>query len=229
MVKIGSLGKIALEAAPAIAPGPVSGGLLRVIGIAIDGFGWFPGARVAAGGQLRRSKGDPEAAINRIVQFHTALAGAQGFVTNLGGVATMAVALPANIVGVAIVQARMVAAIAHLRGHDLSDPRVRAGVIMCLVGRGQVEKLVARGELPSTPLVVATAPYRDPDLEQLVARRVLAVLMSLGGGKQAASLITRGVPVIGGGVGAATDSYSTSAVGRYAAEQFISRRPPLRR
>ena len=45
--------------------------------------------------------------------------------TNIGGVATLPVAIPANITGVAIVQIRMVAAIAHLRGYDLNDNRVR--------------------------------------------------------------------------------------------------------
>ena len=45
------------------------------------------------------------------------------------------------------------------------------------------------------------------------------------GGKQAVGLIARAIPVVGGGVGAATDSWNTLAVGRYAREQFVSRRP----
>ena len=145
--------------------------------------------------------------------------------TNLGGFVTLVVGAPTNLAGVALIQARMVAAIAHLRGYDLNDSRVRHAVLTTLLGKRIVDDLVEKGELPGTPLVLATAPGLDRDLEQLIAQRVVTALLTTVGGKQAVGLIARAIPVVGGGVGAATDSWNTLAVGRYAREQFVSRRP----
>ena len=54
-----------------------------------------------------------------MIEDHVRYAGAQGFATNLGGLVTAAVAIPANITGLALIQCRLVACIAHLRGYDL--------------------------------------------------------------------------------------------------------------
>ena len=219
-----TLGKAVIQFAPMAAPGPVGAVLRRVLNAAINGVGVAPGARVMAGRQLVRHHGDHEAAIKSVITQHTVAGGVGGFVTNLGGVATTLASMPANLATLALTQSRMVAAIAHLRGYDLDDPRVRSAIVMCLLGRTLVDDLVARGELPSTPIGVATAPMTDPKLEQQICERVLTAWLGQIGGKQAVALIGKRVPVIGGGVGAATDGFSTRAVGRYAASQFVTRR-----
>ena len=114
--------------------------------------------------------------------------------TNIGGLATLPVAIPANITGVATVQVRMVAAIAHLRGYDLNDNRVRTALVMCLMGGEQVAKHIAQGTLPTSPLAVATAPIFDPELDKLVAEEVLTDLAARIGGKNVALAIVKRVP-----------------------------------
>ena len=42
---------------------------------------------------------------------------------------TVAITIPANITGLALIQCRMIAGIAHLRGYDLDDPRVRNAIL----------------------------------------------------------------------------------------------------
>lgn len=59
-----------------------------------------------------------ERAIRDVIEQHVRLAGVQGFVTNVGGVVTMPVTVPANMAGIAVLHLRMAATIAHLRGHD---------------------------------------------------------------------------------------------------------------
>ena len=220
----GQIGKSIIAAAPVSAPNTTGRLLRRVLEFAIEGSEQLPGARIAAGQQLVRggSAGD---AMEGLIRNHAAMCGAQGFVTNLGGFVTLVVGAPTNLAGVALIQARMVAAIAHLRGYDLNDSRVRHAVLTTLLGKRIVDDLVEKGELPGTPLVLATAPGLDRDLEQLIAQRVVTALLTTVGGKQAVGLIARAIPVVGGGVGAATDSWNTLAVGRYAREQFVSRRP----
>ncbi|MGI5952638.1 MAG: hypothetical protein ACOX61_12465 [Brooklawnia sp.] len=217
------IGKSIIAAAPVNAPNSTGRLLRMVVDFAIEGTDQLPGARAAAGRQLEKH-GSAEKAINSVVSIHATLCGTQGFVTNLGGFATMLVGAPANLTGVALLQARMVAAIAHLRGYDLNDSRVRHAVLTTLLGKRIVDDLVAQGELPGSPLVLATAPGLDRNLEQTIAQRVVMALLTSTGGKQAVGLIARRIPVIGGGVGAVTDSWNTVAVGRYAREQFVSRR-----
>ena len=132
--------------------------------------------------------------------------------------------LPANVAGVAVVQTRMVAAIAHLRGYDLDDNRVRTALIMCLLGGEQVAKRIVQGKLPTSPLAVATAPMFDPGLDKTVAEEVLGDLIARIGGKNLALSLTRRVPLLGGGVGAVMDGIATHEIGRYARGELVTRR-----
>jgi len=166
-----------------------AGGALRqVIEIAIDGYGRMPSAKTVAARHLQRQGGSIDDAMSSIIDHHIRLASAQGFVTNIGGLAALPVAIPANITGVAIVQVRMVAAIAHLRGYDLDDHRVRTALVMCLMGGEQVAKHIAEGTLPTSPMAVATAPVFDPELDKQVADEVITDLAARIGGKVGASV-----------------------------------------
>ena len=215
---------IARGIGPVVNP-QIAGGALRwVLEVAIDGRGRLPSAKATAARQLQRHGGAIDPALDSIVEFHTRLASAQGFVTNLGGLAVVPVSLPANLAGVAIVQIRMVAAIAHLRGYDLNDNRVRTALIMCLLGGEVVAKHIAQGQLPTSPMAVATAPVFDPDLDQRVSETVLADLAGRIGGKNLALAVTKRVPLVGGGIGAVMDGIATHQIGKYAKGELITRR-----
>jgi uncharacterized protein (DUF697 family) len=202
-----------------------AGGALRqVLEIAIDGYGRLPSARSAAARHLQKQAGSADEAISSIIDHHVRLASAQGFVTNIGGVAMLPIAIPANITGVATIQVRMVAAIAHLRGYDLNDNRVRTALVMCLMGGEQVAEHIAEGTLPTSPLAVATAPIFDPELDRLVAEEVLTDLAARIGGKNVALAIVKRVPLMGGGVSAVMDGIATYQIGRYASGELVRRR-----
>jgi len=202
-----------------------AGGALRqVIEIAIDGYGRMPSATAVAARHLQRQGGSIDDAMSSIIDHHIRLASAQGFVTNIGGLAALPVAIPANITGVAIVQVRMVAAIAHLRGYDLDDHRVRTALVMCLMGGEQVAKHIAEGTLPTSPMAVATAPVFDPELDKQVADEVITDLAARIGGKNLALAIVKRVPLMGGGVSAVMDGFATYQIGRYATGELVRRR-----
>lgn len=222
MVNPSEIGK-SIVSAPGKAPGVAGHALKRVLDLAIDGHQSLPGARDVAAGHLSK-KGDRDGAIDAIVAQHVGLAGAQGFVTNLGGLALLPVSIPANLTGMMVVQGRMVASIAHLRGYDVDDSRVRSAIMMCLLGQESVTRLLTNGTLPGNPLTVATAPVFDRALEQQIAESVLGVLLTGVGGKKVGLLFSKRVPILGGIVGAGTDGWSTYQIARYASEQFIDRR-----
>ena len=207
-----------------VSPAAAGGALRRVLEVAIDGPGRLPAARTVAAKHLLRHGGSVEDAIDSLVAHHVRLASAQGFVTNIGGLAALPVAIPANLTGVAVVQVRMVAAIAHLRGYDVNDLRVRTALVMCLLGGEEVARRIGNGSLPTSPMAVATAPVFDASLDHQVAEAVLADLMNRIGGKNLALVVTRRVPLLGGGVGAVVDGVATRQIGAYAKSELLRRR-----
>jgi hypothetical protein len=201
----------------------VAGGMLRtIIEFAIDGNATFPGAKTTAARTLQ-SKGDRESAIDSVVVQHVGMASAQGFLTSVGGLITLPVGLPANIVGLAVLGVRMIASIAHLRGYDVDDRRVRAALTMAMLGDDEVRRLVADGKLPTSPLAIATAPVFDADLERTISERVMGSLAGRLGGKHLAVVFVRRIPLVGGGVGAAVDGWLTYGLAGYAKREFIAR------
>lgn len=190
---------------------------------AIDGAGPLPGAAVAADKLLAKEGGDADRAIHEVIEDHVRYAGVQGFATNMGGLVTAAVTIPANIAGLALIQCRLVAAIAHLRGYDLADQRVRNAVLACILGEDAVKTLVRKKKLPSTPMGIATAPTYDPHLDSVIAAEVTSELITKVAGKRIATTVGRRVPVVGGLVGAGADAYTSWQIGRYADRELLPR------
>jgi len=219
----GSLGKALAPQMGRMAPDLTAGFVREALARAINGVGPLPGAAHAADKQLEEQRGDVDAAIHEVIENHVRYAGAQGFVTNLGGVVTAAVTIPANIAGLAMLQARMVAGIAHLRGYDLQDPRVRNAVLACMLGDDVVRSLVKKRKLPAPPMAIATAPAHDPQLDKVISAEVTSELLTKVAGKRVATTVGRRVPVVGGLFGAGADGFATWKIGRYADRELLSR------
>lgn len=195
----------------------------EALALAIRGGGPLPPAAEAADRQLVEQDGDTTQAIRELIQNHVRYSGAQGFVTNLGGVVTAAVTIPATIAGQALVQCRLIAGIAHLRHHELADPRVRDAILTCLLGEDSVSKLVKTKKIPAPPMAIATAPVHDPDLAPVLCAEVASELVTKAAGKRLAVTVGRRTPMLGGLVGMGADGYATYQVGRYAERELLPR------
>jgi hypothetical protein len=206
----------ARRAAPAIA----SRGVRQFLSKAVDGFPGFPGAREVGRKHLAKTH-DVDLAVKGVIEQHVRLAGAQGFVTNLGGVVTLAVAIPANLAGLALLQVRMAAAIAHLRGYEVADARVRAAALMALLGEDGVRDALKNKQVLGTPHDIAVGVGEiDPATLESITAQVTQALVTRVGGKYATLAIAKRVPVIGGAVSGGVDAYATYSVGRYADREF---------
>ena len=204
-----------------MAPGLTAVFVREALHRAIHGVGPLPPAAVAAERRLKEQKGDVDDAIHEVIENHVRYAGAQGFLTNLGGLATMAFTVPTNISGLALVECRMIAAIAHLRGYDLDDPRVRNAVLVCLLGEESVRELVASKKIPAPPMALATAPAHDPWLDRVISAEVASDLVQQVAGKTLAGTVARRIPLVGGLVGMGADGYTTWKIGRYADRELL--------
>ncbi len=206
-----------------LAPGLTTTFVREALRRAIEGVGPFPPAAKAADAQLEEQHGNVEKAIHEVIENHVRYAGAQGFVTNIGGLVTMAVTVPANISGLALIECRMIAGIAHLRGYDLDDPRTRNAILVCLLGEDTVKSLVKAKHLPAPPMALATAPAHDPEVDQRISTFVARDLIAKVAGKRLATSVGRRIPVVGGVVGAGADGFATWRVGRYADRELLPR------
>lgn len=206
------------------APGLTSGVIRQALHRAIMGFGPLPGAIAAAEKQLAEQDGDVDKAVREVIENHIGLASAGGFVTNLGGLAFAAVTVPTNISGLAIIQCRMVASIAHLRGYDLTDPRVRNAILLCLLGEERVERDIKTKRLPAPPMAIATAPAYDVKLDHIVASEVASEMLNRVVGKRMVTTVGRKIPFVGGVVGASADAWATYQIGRYSSRELLPRK-----
>ncbi|SES24584.1 EcsC protein family protein [Gracilibacillus ureilyticus] len=84
-------------------------------------------------------------AIDSLIRWQNAKGVTSGFLTGLGGLITLPVAIPANVASVMYVQIRMIATIAHMRGYDLKDDQVKTFVFVCLTGQAAADILKQAG------------------------------------------------------------------------------------
>jgi hypothetical protein len=225
---MGAMSSISKRLAPRVtelAPGLTTAFVRQALARAIDGVGPLPPAAAAADKQLEEQGGNVDRAIHEVIENNVRLAGAQGFVTNVGGLVTATLTIPANITGLALLQCRMIAGIAHLRGYDLADPKVRNAILVCLLGEDAVRTMVKKKELPAPPMALATAPAHDADLDRIISAVVASDLITKVAGKRLAITVGRRVPVVGGLVGLGADGYSTWRIGRYTERELLPRNP----
>ncbi len=181
-----------------------------------EGLDWLYG-RVAADLLAAPAAPGGEADIDRWIRLAWTQAGAAGFVTNLGGLVTLPVALPANFLGTAAVQMRLIAKIAAARGYDVNSDEVKTFVFACLLGNAALDALREAG----VRVGLRVAPAVLTRLNQTVLTRLLARFGAMG-----AASLTKVVPLLGGVVGGGLDAASTRVVGRMAKRVFVRRDGP---
>ena len=190
-----------------------------VLAIGIDGFGPIRSARSVAHKALAEH-GTQQRAITHVIVSHSRLAAANGFITGLGGLITLIIALPLNVIGFSLVSARMAAAIAAIRGHDLDDPATRTAVLLTLTGNNASELLAKAGVAAPGGRITSTALRRLPSstltfINKGVAFRLLTKTLGKG-----LTRFGRLVPLVGGVVGAVIDRTMVRSIARTAKKEI---------
>ena len=119
---------------------------------AINGAGMVESAALLAE-DYQKVFSDREKAIDSLINWQTTKCATSGFITGVGGLLTLPIAIPANVSSVLFIQLRMIAAIAIMRGYDPKSDQVLPGGIRAPLGKRQVVFAGAPG--------VAVAFYRD--------------------------------------------------------------------
>lgn len=184
-----------------------------------SGVGPIDGA--ASYAASRRGKfGDPEKAIKRIVNETVAATASAGFVTGLGGLATMPVAIPANLAGTMLLNVRMVAAVADLRGWDIEDDAVRLLALLVIAGESPVEAMSTIGIKVGQKLtenLIASIPV---ETIRAINKKAGFYLVAKYGTERSAITLAKAVPLVGGVVGGSVDAAFTRSIGSAAKKMF---------
>lgn len=212
-----------------LAPNATAAAVLKAFDGAINGVSRLPGAAAAADYALAKHHGNAERAVHHLIERHVRYAGAQGMLTNIGGLTTLAIMIPANLAGLALVECRLIAGIMHLRGYDLQDPRTRTAVLACLLSPEVLATEIKKKRIPGGPNELLTATAVDPDLTTRLANAVATELITRATGTRVATTVGRRIPILGGAIGAGSDGYATWKLGRYADREIQWRASQARR
>jgi hypothetical protein len=123
----------------------------------------------------------------------------------------MPITLPANITSVLYIQIRMIAAIAHLAGHNLKDDKVKTMVYVCLVGSGTVEILKNTGIQIGRKFTYSAIKNISGKTIMQINQKVGFRLVTKFGEKGIVNL-GKAVPIIGGIIGGILDLASTNTI-----------------
>jgi hypothetical protein len=191
----------------------------QLINVGVNGFGPFKSAAESATEASRERS--PEAAVKALVRTHVLMAAGQGFVTNVGGLITLPISLPANVGAAYLVQTHLAASIAHIHGHDSDEEQVRAAVLLCLLGNAGTEVVKKAGVQIGQKLALSMIDKLPITVIWKINQRVGFALLAKHGTKRAAVTLAKGVPLVGGVVGGSIDAAATRAVGAFS-DKFFS-------
>lgn len=157
---------------------------------------------------------------NSLIRWQNTKAGTSGFLSGLGGIITLPIAIPANVASVMYVQIRMIAALAHMGGHNLNDDRVKSLVFVCLTGNAAKDILKDIG-------IVVGKKLAENAIKNISGKTITAINQKVGFklltkfGEKGVVNLGKTIPLLGGIVGATFDSVSTNTVGNIARDTFI--------
>lgn len=187
----------------------------------VDGVGPLTGSVAYA--EARSGAGtdrNPEQAIRRVVRESVAASGAQGFVTGVGGFATLPVTMPANMAGSLIINARMVGTIAYLRGYPLSDPHTQAMITLVAAGSSAQSAISAFGVRVGQQAAMQAIRRLPMSVVHQVNKRAGFYLVAKYGTQRSAISLAKAVPAVGGLFGGGVDAALTASIAKAAKAVF---------
>ncbi|WP_237258009.1 EcsC family protein [Turicibacter bilis] len=161
-----------------------------------------------------------EDAIDNFISWQCAKCGTSGFVTGLGGLLTLPIAIPANIASILLIQIRMIAAIAYMRGYNIKDDEVKTLVYISLTGQSAADLLKQIGiniGSKMTNQLIKKVPFQViKQINQRVGFRLITK-----SGQTGVINLTKWIPLVGGVIGGTVDTVGTYTTPKNAKEVFI--------
>jgi hypothetical protein len=162
---------------------------------------------------------DDDERVDSLINWETTKNFTTGFITGLGGVITLPVAIPSALGASWLLQARMAGAIARIYGHDLGADRVRTMILLSLAGDVAKEAMKGLGFRYGGKLTERTVAQVPGRALVEVNKRIGLRLLTKAGERSFVNF-SKAVPVVGGVVGGTFDAVVCRMVGRTARSLF---------
>lgn len=163
----------------------------------------------------------PLVAAEKLTKNQIAKCGTSGFLTGLGGLITLPVAIPANISSVIYIQLRMIATVAYIGGYNPNDDEVQTLAYLCLTGSAVADIAknagIKVGERISINLIKKIPGPVLTKINQKVGLRLITKF-----GQKGVVNLGKMVPLVGGVIGGGMDIASTNIIAKKAINIFIN-------
>lgn len=163
---------------------------------------------------------DIDSAAKSLINNSMVKCGTSGFLTGLGGLATMVATLPANITSVMYVQLRMCCAVAKIAGYDIHSDQVQTLIYACLTGSAAADIFKQTGIKFGNKFGVAMVKKIPGETIKAINSKVGFRFVTKFGEKGVVNL-GKVVPVLGGVIGGTLDVASTKIIGNNVYKIFI--------
>lgn len=179
-----------------------------------------PPVEELANNYLEKSN-DATTAAKKFINYQIAKCTTSGFVTGLGGLITLPVAIPANVGSVMYVQMRMIACLAYMGGYDTNSDQVQTLVYACLAGISIDQILKQAGIQFGNKFVMAMVKKIPGEVLTKINQKVGFRFVTKFGTKGIVN-IGKAVPVVGGMISGGFDFVETKVIANRAYKMFIN-------
>lgn len=161
-----------------------------------------------------------ESAIDNFVKWQIRKCTTSGFITSLGGVITLPIALPANLTTIWYIQLRMIATIAIISGFDPSDDEVQTLAYLCLTGTSMSKIAREAGIKVGEKFTIEAIKKIPTEIISKINRLAMQRLITKFGTTGVINL-GKMVPLIGGVIGGSFDFVGTRIIANKAKDVFL--------
>ena len=161
-----------------------------------------------------------ESAIDNSLKWQVAKCTTSGFLTSLGGIITLPVAIPANIATVWYVQLRMIATIAIISGCDPTDDVVQSLAYICFTGAELAKIFKEAGIKAGEKLAISAVKKIPGEVIKKINRITMQSFVTKFGEKGIINL-GKTIPLVLGFIGASFDFVGTTAMAAKAKATFL--------
>ena len=163
-----------------------------------------------------------EEAIDSVILWAVAKSTTSGFISSVGGVITLPIAVPIGLASSLYVQMRMIATIAHICGYDVRSDKFKTFIYCCLVGDACMGILkdagVKIGQKLTLKLITSISGEVFFKINTLVGFRLFTKF-----GEKGVINLGKAVPFLGGLIGGVIDGYWCKKTGETAKKLFFKK------
>lgn len=189
--------------------------------LAIKGLPTEDSATVLGEEYLRKYNYNKTLATEKLVSFQIAKCATTGFVTSLGGLLTLPVAVSADVAGTIYIQLRMIASIAVIGGYNPNDDEVKTLAYMCLVGMSATDIIKITG-IKFGEKVTLSLLRKLPSTMLFKINSMVGLKLITKFGTKGVINLCKAIPVISGVIGGGIDAIGTKTIADKAINCFIN-------